>query len=432
MNFDPILYGPLFVRDAPDVNLVASGADPVEVTVAVGGSNWTIPVTPVLKDGSYVAPLRMREILASVVDIPGLADAGVRDVPLVTLSAGGASMSFRVVYGSAAGRTPAQLAGHWLTWRDQVSKTQPWGRERLTFLAGKDLLGWQSGTYTVRAKVFFASGDPETVTLASGTLQSGCCYVTVDASYAAIAAAVQSVGIITAWDVSYAFSGQNSSGAVSVDGYPLRLVVARKDVRVKEFIFCNSFGVEDRVYSSGRSNPKLEGLSVAFLNGGSESELRNDAKEGKEVYSGHISSARDSALWTDFLKARDRHILLSGSLEQIVVDSHETDLQDNAIGSVKFTYHLAKLDTGRFFQDAEGLGNYDPGQQYGALYVGDDPAAEELPSEDLFFLKTRLDEFPAADLTEELLFLVQNPLTLAWGNASLNGIKAWLQEAISA
>lgn len=433
MNFDPILYGPLFVRDASDVNLVASGADPVEVTVASGGSSWPLPVTPVLAGGQYIAPLRMREILSSVVDIPGLAAAGVREVPLVTLSAGGASMSFRVVYGSAAGRTPAQLAGHWLTWRDQISKTQTWGRERLTFLAGLDLLGWQSGSYSVSAKVFFASGDPETVTLASGTLQSGCRYVTVDASYAVIAAAVQSAGNITAWDVSYAFSGVTTGGsAASVDGYPLRLVVARQDVRVKEFIFCNSFGVEDRVYSSGRSNPKVEGTSVAFLSGGTESELRNDAEEGKEVYSGHISSARDGALWTDFLKARDRHILLSGALEQIVVDSHETDFQDNAIGSVKFTYHLSKLDAGRFFQDAEGLGDYDPGQQYGALYVGDDPAAEELPSEDLFFLKTRLDEFPAADLTEELLFLVQNPLTQAWGNAPLSALKNWLQEAVSA
>lgn len=432
MNFDPILYGPLFVRDAPDVNLVASGTDPVEVTVAAGGSSWTLPVTPVLKDGSYVAPLRMREILSSVVDIPGLAAAGVREVPLVTVSVGGTSMSFRAVYGSAAGRTPTQLAGHWLSWRDQVSKTQAWGRERLTFLAGLDLLGWQSGSYTVRAKVFFTSGDPETVTLGSGTLQTGCRYVTVDASYAAIAAAVQSAGTITAWDVSYSFSGRNSSGAASVDGYPLRLVLARRDVRVKEFIFCNSFGVEDRVYSSGRSNPKVDGASVAFLSGGTERELRNDAEEGKEVYSGHISSARDGALWTDFLKARDRHILVSGTLEQIVVDSHETDLQDNAIGSVKFTYHLAKLDAGRYFDDAAGLGDYDPGQRYGALFVGDDPTAEDLPSEDLFFLKTRLDEFPAADLTEELLFLVQNPLTQAWGNAPLSALKNWLQEAISA
>ena len=432
MNFDPVLYGPLFVRDAQDVDLVTLSADPVDVTVAVGGSSWTIPVVPVLSGSSYVAKLRMREILSSVVDIPGLAAAGVREVPMVTVSAGGASMSFRAVYGSAAGHTPTQLAGHWLSWRDQVSKTQAWGRERLTFLAGLDLLGWQSGSYTVRAKVFFTSGDPETVTLGSGTLQTGCRYVTVDASYAAIAAAVQSAGTITAWDVSYSFSGRNSSGATSVDGYPLRLVLARRDVRVKEFIFCNSFGVEDRVYSSGRSNPKVDGASVAFLSGGTERELRNDAEEGKEVYSGHISSARDGALWTDFLKARDRHILLSGTLEQIVVDSHETDLQDNAIGSVKFTYHLAKLDAGRYFDDAAGLGDYDPGQRYGALFVGDDPAAEDLPSEDLFFLKTRLDEFPAADLTEELLFLVQNPLTLAWGNVPLSGIKDWLQDEITA
>ncbi len=431
MSFEPILYGPLFVRDAQDVNLVAAGEDTVDVTVAAGGSSWTIPVTPALTDGRYLAPLRMREILASVVEQPGLADAGVREVPLVTLSAGDTSMAFRAVYGGAAGKTPAQLVGHWLSWRDQVSKTQTWGRERLTFLAGLDLLGWRSGSYAVSAKVYFQDADPVTITLASGTLQAGCQFVTVDASFAAIAARVS--GIPRAWDVSYSFAGRDSGGsAASIDGYPLRLVVARADVRVKEFIFCNSFGVEDRVYSSGRSNPKLEGTSAAFLNGGEESELRNDAEEGREVYSGYLGSARESALWLDFLKAHERHILLAGELERIVVDSQETDLQDNAIGSVKFTYHLAYLDAGRFFQDAEGLGDYDPEQQYGALYVGDEPASEDLPVEDLFFLKTRLDEFPAADLTEELLFLVQNPLTRAWGNVSLSGIENWLQQAISA
>ena len=430
MNFEPILYGPLFVRDAPDINLVASGADPVELTVATGGSSWPLPVTPVLTDGRYLAPLRMREILDSVVGIPGLADAGEREVPLVTLTAEGTSMSLRAVYGGAAGKTPTELAGHWLSWRDQVSKTYAWGRERLTFLAGRDLLGWRSGSYSVKAKVYLASGDPVTVTLASGTLQEGCRYVTVDASYAAIAALVS--GTIRAWDVSYSFSGRDSGNAnASLDGFPLRLVLARQDVRVKEFVFCNSFGVEDRVYSSGRSNPKLEGASVAFLNGAVEQELRNDATEGREVFSGYLGSARESALWLDFLKAHERHILLSRGLARIIVDTQETDLQDNAIGSVKFTYHLGALDAGRHFDDLEGLGEYDPAQRYGALYVGDEPASEDLPTEDLFFLKTRLDEFPAADLDEDLLFLVQNPLTQAWGNASLNSIKEYLQQVIT-
>ena len=430
MNFEPILYGPLFVRDAPDINLVASGADPVELTVATGGSSWPLPVTPVLTDGRYLAPLRMREILDSVVGIPGLADAGEREVPLVTLTAEGTSMSLRAVYGGAAGKTPTELAGHWLSWRDQVSKTYAWGRERLTFLAGRDLLGWRSGSYSVKAKVYLASGDPVTVTLASGTLPEGCRYVTVDASYAAIAALVS--GTIRAWDVSYSFSGRDSGNAnASLDGFPLRLVLARQDVRVKEFVFCNSFGVEDRVYSSGRSNPKLEGASVAFLNGAVEQELRNDATEGREVFSGYLGSARESALWLDFLKAHERHILLSRGLARIIVDTQETDLQDNAIGSVKFTYHLGALDAGRHFDDLEGLGEYDPAQRYGALYVGDEPASEDLPTEDLFFLKTRLDEFPAADLDEDLLFLVQNPLTQAWGNASLNSIKEYLQQVIT-
>ena len=434
MNFEPILYGPLFIRDAQDINLVAASADPVDLTVSVGGSSWTIPVTPVLTNNRYLAALRMREILSSVVGIPGLANAGEREVPLVTLYAGDATMSVRAVYGAASGKTPTQLAGHWLSWRDQVSMTHAWGRERLTFLAGLDLLGWQSGTYSVKAKIFLSSGDPVTVTLTSGTLQSGCRYVTVDASYATIAAAVSASvrSKIRAWDVSYSFSGTDSQrAAATINGYPLRLIIARDEVRVKEFVFCNSFGVEDRVYSSGRSNPKLDGSSVAFLSGATEYELRNDSTEGREVYSGRLGSARESALWLDFLKAHDRYILASGGLARIIVDSQETDLQDNALGSVKFTYHLGALDNGRYFNDQEGLGDYDPTQRHGALYIGDEPPSEELPSEDLFFLKTRLDEFPVADLSEEYLFLVQDPLTLEWCNAPLSDIKEWLQQVIT-
>lgn len=380
MIFEPILYGPMFIRDVQDINLVAASAAPVDLIVSVGGSSWTIPVTPVLTNNRYLAPLRMREILSSVVGIPGLANAGEREVPLVMLSDGDDMMSVRAVYGAASGKTPAQLTGHWLSWRDQVSKTYTWGRERLTFLAGLDLLGWEGGIYSVKAKVYLASGDPVTVTLASGTLQEGCRYVTVDASYAAIAAQVSDA--IQAWDVSYTFTRTDAQAPANIDGYPMRLVLSRQDVRVKEFVFCNSFGVEDRVYSSGRSNPKLEGTSVAFLNGAVEKELRNDAQEGKEVFSGHLESARESALWLDFLKAHERYILLSGDPARIIVDSQETDLQDNAVGSVKFTYHSAALNAGRYFNDQEVLGDYDPDQRYCALWIGDEPPSEELPSRD--------------------------------------------------
>nr|MCR5352363.1 hypothetical protein [Bacteroidales bacterium] len=431
MSFEPIIYGPLFIRNASDVRVVAASVDPVNVTVSMDGAVWTIPVTPVADGNRYTAPLRMREILSSLVTAPGLAAAGEREVPLVAVAAGDASMSFRAVYGGAAGKTPSQLARHWLTWREQIGKTYSWGIERLTFLAGLDLLGWRSGTYTVTARIYQDGEEPVTRTLASGTLQTACRYVTVDASYSVISALV--AGTVRAWDISYTFTGEDANSvAAHVDGYPIRLIVARNDVRVREFVFANSFGVEDRVYSSGRNNPKLNGTAVTAQSGGDERELRNDAKEVREVFSGYISSARESALWMDFLKSADRYILASGSLERIIVDSQDSSMQDNALGSVKFTYHRASFDTGRDFSDADGLGDYNPEQRHGALYVSNAPPATEIPSEDLFFLKTRLDEFPVADLTEELLFLVQNPLTDIWGNLSLSNIKDWLQEEISA
>jgi len=358
MNFYPVITGTVFIRDVQDVNLVAASADPVDVSVSAGNSAWTVPVTPVLAGQDYVACLRMREILAAVVTAPGLADAGVREVPLVSFAADGATMAFRALYGGAAGRTPAQLAGNWLTWREQVSRTYAWGRERLTFLAGLDLLGWTDGTYTVSVTIYRSGEDPVTQTLASGTLQAGCRYVTVDVSYAVVSALVS--GTILAWDVSFAFAGTSEGDAATLDGYPIRLVLARQDVRAKEFVFANSFGVEDRVYSAGRSNPKVDGVAVPFLAGGEERELRNDAEDATEIYSGHIASAREGALWLDFLKSYDRYIIADGVPQRIVVDSRETDLQDYGLGSVKFTCRLAKRAPGRFFSNDADLGSYPP------------------------------------------------------------------------
>ncbi len=69
-------------------------------------------------------------------------------------------------------------------------------------------------------------------------------------------------------------------------------------------------------------------------------------------------------------------------------------------------------------------------QRYGALVVGDLPDAADPPSEDLFFLKTRLDEFPLVSLSEDYLFLVQSPVSYHWGAASLESLKSYLEKTI--
>lgn len=433
MKFRNVISGPIFCADAPDVVIETADAAGIDVRLSISGFVWQFALSPVAEQSGYVATIKTRDILEALIEPSSIGSGGVSGVPVVEISAGAdtessISMSFLALYGSAAGKTPADMARHWLTWRDQISATYFGCRERLTFLAGLDLLGWKSGSYTVAVKIYTPSGIVQ-ATLASGTIPSQVSYISVDASPASVLA-VGEVSNILAYDLSFSLSGTAADDtAATVESYPLRLVLGAADPRAKEFIYINSLGVEDRVTACGIRKDGLEGGSSKFVNGGVEREHGNEAQEQFEVYSGHLATARSVEQWMEFLKSSERY-LSSGGLKGIVIDDYNTEVQEGELCSVSFTYRLSERIKGFHHDDSESIGEYDPTQKYGALVVGDVPDAVNPPAEDLFFLKTRLDEFPLVNLSEDYLLLVQSPVSYHWGAASLDSVKNWIQKTI--
>ena len=433
MKFRNVISGPIFCADAPDVVIETADAAGIDVRLSISSFVWQFTLSPVAEQSGYVATIKTRDILEALIEPSSIGSGGVSGVPVVEISVGAdtessISMSFLALYGSAAGKTPADMARHWLTWRDQISATYFSCRERLTFLAGLDLLGWKSGSYTVAVKIYTPSGIVQ-ATLASGTIPSQVSYISVDASPASVLA-VGEVSNILAYDLSFSLFGTAADDtAATVESYPLRLVLGAADPRAKEFIYINSLGVEDRVTACGIRKDGLEGGSSKFVNGGVEREHGNEAQEQFEVYSGHLATARSVEQWMEFLKSSERY-LSSGGLKGIVIDDYNTDVQEGELCSVSFTYRLSERIKGFHHDDSESIGEYDPTQKYGALVVGDVPDAANPPAEDLFFLKTRLDEFPLVSLSEDYLLLVQSPVSYHWGAASLGSVKNWIQKTI--
>lgn len=433
MKFRNVISGPIFCADAPDVVIETADAAGIDVRLSISGFVWQFALSPVAEQSGYVATIKTRDILEALIEPSSIDSGGVSGVPVVEISAGAdtgssISMSFLALYGSAAGKTPADMARHWLTWRDQISATYFGCRERLTFFAGLDLLGWKSGSYTVAVKIYTPSGIAQ-ATLASGTIPSQVSYISVDASPASVLA-VGEVSNLLAYDLSFSLSGTAADDtAATVESYPLRLVLGAADPRAKEFIYINSLGVEDRVTACGIRKDGLEGGSSKFVNGGVEREHGNEAQEQFEVYSGHLATARSVEQWMEFLKSSERY-LSSGGLKGIVIDDYNTEVQEGELCSVSFTYRLSERIKGFHHDDSESIGEYDPTQKYGALVVGDVPDAANPPAEDLFFLKTRLDEFPLVSLSEDYLLLVQSPVSYHWGAVSLDSVKNWIQKTI--
>lgn len=433
MKFRNVISGPIFCADAPDVVIETADAAGIDVRLSISGFVWQFALSPVAEQSGYVATIKTRDILEALIEPSSIGSGGVSGVPVVEISAGAdtessISMSFQALYGSAAGKTPADMARHWLTWRDQISTTYFGCRERLTFFAGLDLLGWKSGSYTVAVKIYTPSGIVQ-ATLASGTIPSQVSYISVDASPASVLA-VGEVSSLLAYDLSFSLSGTAADDtAATVESYPLRLVLGTADPRAKEFIYINSLGVEDRVTACGIRKDGLEGGSSKFVNGGVEREHGNEAQEQFEVYSGHLATARSVEQWMEFLKSSERHLYNAG-LKGIVIDEYDTEAPEGELSSVSFTYRLSERIRGFHHDDSESIGDYDPKQKYGALIVGDIPDATTPAAEDLFFLKTRLDEFPLVSLSEDYLLLVQSPVSYHWGAASLDSVKKWIQKTI--
>ena len=440
MEFTKIISSPVFAASAPDIGLEAQSASPVKIVVTTPSASWDITLSPVSDaDGKNLLNIRLRDILSAVASAPdpsGTEPNSAIPLLMVNLSASNtegeqASMDIPVAFGTLNGKDPKDFTGQWLTSREQICLTYSWARERLSLIFGPQLLRWSgSVSLSVNCRAYYASGKARNFQLVSAE-SSDTVYYSVDCSYSAISALDDSGEQLVAWDLSYTLSGINADGeSDSVDSFPQRFILANQDGRIREYIFANCFGMEDRVFGEGVARREVNGSSSTFVNGGKTLEVSNDAEIVYEAFSGQLADRRAVFHWYDFLSSSSRLIFSAadGAMTHIVVEGHDSETDDFSVGGVSFSYRLSEKN-GVYPDGLCGtIGDYDPNQQYGALWVGDDPQAACPAEEDLFFLKHRLSEFQTLTASDALLLLVQSPATDAWGSVSLGSIKSWIKK----
>lgn len=440
MEFTKIISSPVFAASAPDIGLEAQSASPVKIVVTTPSASWDITLSPVSDaDGKKLLNIRLRDILSAVASAPDPSETepnSASPLLMVNLSASNtegeqASIDIPVAFGTLNGKDPKDFTGQWLTSREQICLTYSWARERLSLIFGPQLLRWSgSVSLTVNCRAYYASGKARNFQLVSAG-SSDTVYYSVDCSYSAISALDDSGEQLVAWDLSYTLSGINADGeSDSVDSFPQRFILANQDGRIREYIFANCFGMEDRVFGEGVARREVSGSSSTFVNGGKTLEVSNDAEIVYEAFSGQLADRRAIFHWYDFLSSSSRLIFSAadGSMTHIVVEGHDSETDDFSVGGVSFSYRLSEKN-GVYPDGLCGtIGDYDPNQQCGALWVGDDPQAVTPAEEDLFFLKHRLSEFQTLTVSDALLLLVQSPATDAWGSVSLGSIKSWVKK----
>lgn len=440
MEFTKIISSPVFAASAPDIGLEAQSASPVKIEVTTSSASWSITLSPVSDaSGKNLLNIRLRDILSAAVTAPDTSETEPNSaipIPVVSLSASNddgeqASMDIPVAYGSLNGKDPADFIGHWLTSREQICRTYSWARERLSLIFGPQLLRLPGPvSLSINCRAYFASGTARNFHLVSATSENTV-YYSIDCSYSAISALDDSGEQLVAWDLSYTLSGLHADGErAAVESFPQRFILANQDERIREYIFANCFGMEDRVFGEGIAKREVSGSSSTFINGGKTLEVSNNAEIVYTAFSGQLSDRRAVFHWYDFLSSDNRKLFdaRDSSMTRIVVDGHDSKTDDFNVSGVNFSYRLSEKRTGYPGNLFGSIGDYDPKQQFGALWVDDDPQAITPEEEDLFFLKHRLSEFQTLTASDALLLLVQTPATDAWGSISLGSIKSWIKK----
>lgn len=240
--------------------------------------------------------------------------------------------SKEIWFGGCDGDCPAVL-----TWRPPVSKTYRWAKE---FLMGE----YNQGT---KLTVYFAFAAPVSVeidtwytTIGSSTSPD---MFFREVSYKRILKELnltEDSDDIVAYDI------------VCGESWARRYIVAKDSGNVKAFLFRNTLGGYDTIYSTGEIRTELKTETAPFTNGNIEKEVTNDAVESWEVDSGYIATRREYTQWQDFLSSSDRYeIDREGNIHRIVIENAEAENTWQELATVKFTYHLSKKRTGRHYED---------------------------------------------------------------------------------
>ena len=115
-----------------------------------------------------------------------------------------------------------------------------------------------------------------------------------------------------------------------------------QDVPSVSFVFQNSLGGWDSIHALGKVTSIQTGETLTFINNNIEQEYNNKAVESWEVNTGYIQTNEEERFWKDFLRSKNRYVLLAGKFRQIVIDEYKANKDVGSLGSFTFKYHLSE------------------------------------------------------------------------------------------
>ena len=119
-----------------------------------------------------------------------------------------------------------------------------------------------------------------------------------------------------------------------------------KDGAVHTFLFRNSLGGYDTIHAVADRKKSMESESVLFVSGMEEMELKNDHYVSHEDGSGYLGSRDEVNFWYEFLSSDERYIVLDGKRLRIIVEESDSEMTENSVTSLTFSWHFAKEPEG--------------------------------------------------------------------------------------
>lgn len=352
--------GFIFSGNAKDIRYSCSG--PLHLVLTAGISTFDFKIDPIY--GEVTLPLKQ---LLSALKVPsiGLSES-THQITAVSISDSDEedpadTVSLNVIPGRIGCRqedVPDVLTTRFATWRPQVCKVCRWGADRMYAILGDDAHWPLPANLTVYARLraytdagLLEDEEFQSVADAKGKV------IRIPCDYATVESILQhenhglDFGEITAYDISFYWI----EGDIEHESAVQRFVLTRCRSDWRQFIFRNSLGVFDCLYSTGSFKDIPEYSIVQFTNNEVDSETDNVAHRRFEVNTGRINDELERQMWLEFFGSDERYVISPDdpTPRRIIVDevSAEHTLRQN--NTATFRFHFAEPDAGRIVDREE-------------------------------------------------------------------------------
>lgn len=360
----PDSLGFLFSRSCEPLtisDLSSEGACELEILVSVGDTEYTFKSTAVggtltlrLSDilRHFETPLFSHDIASGFIHVkmPGIGVIAMYTEDEWSSWVG--SCIFGGCHRPADEITALASGKYWWTFRPQSALTYKFSKEYLAMARPAD------GGADVRLDLtlhFATAGKVSAVwyerIAPDATIVGRPSIVVIDCSYMVIRAKADELGYADDTLLAYDIAGTDADNPSTFD-MPVgqRFIVARNDSRVRGWMFRNSLGMLDTVYSWGDVTRDVNSEMTTFKTLRTTRELDNFSEEIWSVDTGYVDKKEMLQLWYEFFRSKERYAILSdGTVAEIVVDEIGAEHQVGQTGNLSFKCRLSKETEGYDF-----------------------------------------------------------------------------------